>query len=207
MQEHQPTPGSSEPQPEPTVPSPDPIPEPTVQTPSEPEATPPTPGGGLNPKLIAAIAAAVIVVGGAAAGAYFLTRPKPQPAPVTVPVEETPSPEPTESLKPGQDVAPLKPIEGYQGVGEASRSVTPGRFVLTVSATLPDPPAGKFYEVYLVRKTPAGQFAAGKLTKEAEKWVFTLDQARDASAYAEVLISLEAKDDKQPEIRVLSGTF
>ena len=162
----------------------------------------------LNPRtLIVTAVTALVVLAGAVAAYAVLGMNKKPPAVAPPIVEETPTPSPSSSLNPTDHVAVLKAIEGYKGSGEATRSVKPGRFVLTVSVTLPDPGTGKFYEVYLVRSNPAGSFSAGKLTKQGSKWVMTLDQIRDASVYREVFVTLETKDDKQMETRVLTGSF
>ena len=162
----------------------------------------------MNPKVVALIVAAVIILGLAAAAWYFFLKPKPATPSAVIPVAtETPSPSPSSSLKPGDQVAVLKPESGQQGSGEASRSVTPSRFVMTVTAQLPNPPAGKSYQVWLVRKTPFAQFPAGNLAQSGGRWVMTLDQTRDASPYSEVVVTLEATLDTQMETRVLTGAF
>lgn len=162
----------------------------------------------MNPKLVALIVALVVVVAIAVAAWFLFLKPKPEPVATPLPVETVePTPSPSSSLSPGDQVAQLRAEPGYEGSGEASRSVSPGRFVLTVSATLPELPTGKSYQVWLVRKTPFAQFPAGNLSKSGDRWVMTLDQTRDASEYAEVVITQEATLDQQPETRILGGTF
>lgn len=149
----------------------------------------------------------VVIVGGAAFGGYvLLTRDAPAPAPVS-PIALTPSASPSPSAGPGERLVQLKPQGNVAGDGTAVRSLSSGRFVVKVNALLPDPPAGKFYEAYLERLTPAARFPIGKLTKDGNDWTVTLDQPRDASAYTTVFISLEAADDRQAEQRILTGSF
>jgi hypothetical protein len=143
-----------------------------------------------------------------AIAAYFLLLKKPEPQPSVIPVpSSTPTPSPSSSLNPTDQVAALKPEAGITGSGEASRSVSPGRFVVTVTAELPDPGQGKFYEVWLIRPTPEAEFSIGQLKKSGNRWVLTLDQTRDASAYTNVMVTSEAVDDKKPETKVLTGSF
>ncbi len=173
---------------------------------AEPPIPPPSGGRKINPKLLMALAVAVVLGLAAATAIYFLGQSSPTPTPVATPVRRTPSPSPS-GLKPGQQVAVLKAASGYQGSGEAARSAAPGRFVLTVTAQLPDTAGGGFYQVWLVRPSPFAQFPVGKLTKQGNRWVFTLDQTRDASDYRDVMVTLERTDDKTPETRVLTGSF
>lgn len=120
-----------------------------------------------------------------------------------------PSPSPTASLSPNQQVAVLEPLGEASGdvTGEAARSTAGGRFVLAVSAALPDPAADSFYEVFLIHPVSQTQFSAGKLVKVGDRWVMTLDQARDASDYRQVIVTSESKDDGTPEDTVLTGQF
>lgn len=174
--------------------------------PPPPPSTVGGPGSSLNPKLVIAIIVAVLVV--VAVAVYFLLLKKPSPAPVVIPQPKfTPTPSPSSGLSPTEQVATLKPETGKSGSGEASRSVVPGRFVLTVTAELPDPGQGKFYQVWLIRPTSAAQFAAGQLKQSGNRWVLTLDQTRDASAYSNVMVTLETVDDQKPETKILTGSF
>lgn len=163
----------------------------------------------MNPKVVGLIIAIVVLLGIAAAVWFFFLRPsEPEASSTPLPVETIDvTPSPTASLNPGDQVAVLRPEQGQSGGGEASRSVSPGRFVLTVAAELPDLEAGKSYQVWLVRREPFAQFPAGNLSKSGNRWVMTLDQTRDASEYAEVVVTLESTLDTQPETRVLVGTF
>lgn len=161
----------------------------------------------MNKNGILAFLGVVVIGGGAFAAYYFLTKDKPAPAPVEPISVVTPSASPSPSGAPGERIAQLKPVGNVSGDGTAVRSISNGRFVVKVSALLPEPPQGKFYEAYLERPQPPSQFSIGKLTKSGNDWVVTLDQARDASAYTNVYITLEASDDKQPEQRLLSGSF
>jgi hypothetical protein len=160
----------------------------------------------MNKNGILAFLGVIVIGGGAFTAYYFLTKDEPA-APVEPVAVTTPSASPSPSGAPGERIAQLKPIGNVSGDGTAVRSISSGRFVVKVSALLPEPPAGRFYEAYLERSTPPSQFSIGKLTKQGSDWVVTLDQARDASAYNQVFISLETADDKKPEQRLLTGSF
>lgn len=198
--------GAAGPDAQPTPdPGPPPAPEPTFDQGQG--------GGGLNVRLIVTLIVGVVVLAAAAVGAYAVlgtdggddgVEEEVVEGPVTV---GTPTPTATTALSPDQQVAVLAPQPGQEGSGEAARMVTPDRFVLAVSADLPEPAGDGFYEVYLTQPEPLSQFAAGRLYKVGERWVMTLDQARDASAYTQVSITLELQDDDKPEEAVLTGSF
>lgn len=149
----------------------------------------------------------VVAIGGVAFGAYLVAT-KDQPAPARVePIAATPSASPSPSAGPGERLAQLKPQGNVAGDGTAVRSLSGGRFVVKVSALLPEPPVGRFYEAYLQRANPTARFSIGKLKKDGNDWTVTLDQTRDASAYTNVIVTLESVDDKQPEQTILTGSF
>lgn len=180
--------------------------------PTPPPPPPPIGGPGLNPKLVIAIIAAVLIV--VAIAAYFLLLKKPTPQPVVIPAPKfTPSASPSSGLNPTEQVATLKPEAGKSGSGEASRSVLPGRFVLTVTAELPDPGQGKSYAVWLVRPEPLAQFSAGQLKQSGNRWILTLDQTRDASTYSTVTVTLQttgqdvSPPNQVPGTKILTGSF
>lgn len=152
----------------------------------------------------------LVVVGGVVAGVYAVGNRGKKVTPIaSAPPVATPTPSPTLSAKPGERIAQLKAIGNVSGDGTAVRSFTAGHFLVRIQVALPDPPSGKFYEAYLERKTPApvSQFSIGKLKQENGEWTLTLDQTRDASTYSSVFVSLEAADDKKPELKLLEGSF
>lgn len=157
----------------------------------------------------------VVLLAAAAVAAYALlglgNNTDPEAPEITPPpeTEASPSPSPSGLLTPGEQVAQLEPLGAAVGdvSGEAARSTADGRFVLAVSVDLPDPPAGSFYEVFLVHPVSESRFSAGKLYQVGDRWVMTLDQARDASEYSQVLVTQETRDDGEAEETILTGTF
>lgn len=148
---------------------------------------------------------AVVVLGGA--GYLVLASNANQPEPVSV----EPTPEvtatPTPSARPGLQTTDLKPSRDAVGEGTATRLVINGRFEHNLSATLPDPGQGKFYAGYLARQSPPAYFYTGKLQKEGDKYILNFQQSRIPTGYDQVIVSLEAADDKKIETRVLEGIF
>ncbi|MDP4000601.1 MAG: hypothetical protein Q8Q11_04240 [bacterium] len=198
-------------------PEPDHVTEPGQEPTAEPMPGGPgpdaAPGGGPNLKLIIGSIVGLVLLAGAAVAAYALVGlggNTPAEAPESVPIIETsPSPSASAGLEPDEQVTTLSPIKGSadEASGEAARSTVGGRFVLAVSVSLPDPSEGSFYEVFLGQPDSKTQFSAGKLYKVGDRWVMTLDQARDASIYSEVLVTSEKEDDGQPEESILTGEF
>ncbi|HEY8108465.1 MAG TPA: hypothetical protein VIF43_00395 [Patescibacteria group bacterium] len=202
------------------MPGPDQGPDPSgasgASTPPPPPPHPIDPepaGGGRNLKLIVMSVVGLVLLAAAAVAAYALVglggNTTPEAPEFTPPAEATPSPSASVGLDPGQQVATLKPDGDVDpdASGEAARSTAAGRFVLAVSAELPDPPAGTFYEAFLINPDTRSEFSAGRLLKIDDRWVMTLDQARDASAYSKVAVTQESKDDGTPEKTILSGEF
>lgn len=153
-----------------------------------------------------------MVAGGVAAGYAVLNQRSPEPAPTPELLETaspslSPSPETTVSTTGDEQQTELEAVGGYEGEGEATRSVEGGRFKASLSVKLPDPPPGKFYQAWLERKTPLATFPIGRLVKDGEDWRVEIDQTRDATAYSNVIVSLESTDDSQRETSVLEGSF
>lgn len=218
--------GDTTPDPQPSDPTPEapPAPEPSRPEPDVPAAfqdATPAPGtepidsanvattsparAGLHPKLIGGLIAAVLLASGVVAALVFWPKKAEAPPPPPRPVA-TASPSPTLSPNPGERSAVLRPVGGTSGEGVAVRTVG-NEFSVRVTAQLPEPRSGSFYEAYLARTEPAAQFSIGRLQKVGEDWVVTLTQARDASAYGTLFVSLESADDKKPEQKVLEGAF
>lgn len=161
----------------------------------------------MNSKLLLA-AGIVVVVGGTAAAYLYINRPDPAPAP-TVLATPTPSPTISPGFRPrgNAQTTQLKAVGGYSGEGEATRGTSGGRFSVSLTVQLPDPGPGKFYEAWLERKTPFATFSIGKLTKEGDAYALRFEQARDASAYDNLVVTLETADDKKRETSVLEASF
>jgi hypothetical protein len=147
---------------------------------------------------------ALLIVG---AGLFFTSRqsgsrvePPPPPPPLTniTSAEELPA----------LQMATLKAVGKIQGSGTATGVFANGQFLHTVTAQLPDPSKSKFYQGWLVKKTPQSEFLlTGRLVKEGNTYSLTYNQIDDASNYPGVIVTLEQKDDQKPETRVLEGSF
>ncbi|MFH2105313.1 MAG: rhodanese-like domain-containing protein [Parcubacteria group bacterium] len=77
-----------------------------------------------------------------------------------------------------------------------------------VTAALPDPETGKFYEGWLVDQEPTVKFfSTGQMFKTPEgDWRLEYIASQSYSEYDQVVITLETKDDGQPEKHVIEGT-
>jgi len=122
----------------------------------------------------------------------------PPPPPAITQTENSPTPQ----------MATLKPIGKSTDSGTATRVFVNDQFLLAVTAQLPDPPQGKFYQGWLVKKTPKSEFLlTGKMNKAGSNYSLTYTQTGDLSSYPGVVVTLEQKDDQKPETHVLEGSF
>lgn len=104
----------------------------------------------------------------------------------------------------------LKDVSGGSGSGMAQVFFEDGKFTHSVIALIPASPAGKFYEGWLVKKE-GGQvvnfFSTGKMTKEGGAYILSFEDTKNYPEHNDVVITLEVKDDKQPEVHILEGTL
>lgn len=102
----------------------------------------------------------------------------------------------------------LGAVEGTTGSGAAYLARTSNKLEHLVTATLPEPEAGKFYEGWLVKtgSNPPEFTSTGKMFKTPEgQWrlEYVTDEAFDG--YNSIVITVEQDDDGQPETHVLEG--
>jgi hypothetical protein len=103
--------------------------------------------------------------------------------------------------------AELKDVTGGVSGGIATRSYADGKFELTVLAELPEPGVQKWYEGWLVRNEPFSSLYAGKLSVAKGGFLLEFSDDMDWRDHAKVVVTLEKKDDRQPETHVLEGEF
>lgn len=171
-----------------------------------PPATPPviaSTGGGWNPDTALL---SDIVKGG------VLTVPIEDSSLRREPSMEATTEQATMSVKvsEGARTATLRPLEGRQGSGVATSAFTDGRFQHVVIASLPTPPEGLSYAVWLVRSAPFDFFQAGRLIQRADdaRWYALFTAADDRRDYTKVVISLESSEkNAAPGDAVLEGAL
>ncbi len=144
---------------------------------------------------------------------YFFTRYQGSEV-VPSPVEKTPVSEELEEgfetgmgieVPEGVEKTTLADVTGGAGTGMATRRFEDNLFEHTVMAALPEPGTGKFYEGWLVSD---GQFfSTGKLEEMKGGWYLEFSADKDYSDYNRVVVTLEEKDDSQPEKHLLEGSF
>ncbi len=128
-------------------------------------------------------------------------------------ITETPTPTATPTLVPGvmkavRKQGELKDVSGGQGSGMAQILYENGKFTHAVIALMPDPPAGKFYEGWLVQREGGkviNFFSTGKMTKEGGAYILNFKDTKDYPQHNTVIITLEEVDDKKPEKHILDG--
>lgn len=147
----------------------------------------------------------LIVLAVIAAVVYWVRRPK-EKLTITPPsVEE--KLEESFNLQIPDDVekAELSDVTGGNASGIATRKYEEGTFSHTVLADLADPPAGRFYEGWLVKGEKV--ISTGKFRVAKGGYLLEFKSGTDYSDYGKVVVTLEEKDDKTPETHVLEGTF
>lgn len=109
------------------------------------------------------------------------------------------------------DKAELRDVSGGDASGLATRKFESGKFTHAVLADLSDPAAGYFYEGWLVRGRQGDEnfayISTGRLTLAKGGYMLEFESSRDYSEYSEVVVTLEAVDDKKPEKHILEGSF
>lgn len=146
-------------------------------------------------------------------GYYFFTRY--QKGEVTsLPVEKIPVTQDLEKgfeagmgieVPEGIEKTTLTDVSGAAGTGMATRKFEKGVFEHTAMASLPEPGVGKYYEGWLVRD--GDFFSTGKMKEIKGGWYLELSVDKDYSDYNQVVVTLEEKDDSQPEKHILEGSF
>jgi hypothetical protein len=102
----------------------------------------------------------------------------------------------------------LMSVGDFSGSGLATKSFVDGMFNHTVSAFIPDPPKGKFYEGWLVKSNEF--ISTGKMTKGGDAYIINVTKKQDLTAYTQIVITVETDADgldNKPETHVLEGNF
>lgn len=133
----------------------------------------------------------------------------PTPSPISTPTIEEQEQE-IESrfrIEIPEDVekANLTDARGGSFSGLATRNFENGVFDLTVLADLPDPEANEFYQVWVRSNGDTRKLGTMSIAKGGYLLDITLRE--DLTAFDEIVVSLEAKNDSQIETTVLQGSF
>jgi hypothetical protein len=108
-------------------------------------------------------------------------------------------------LAPGVETTRLADVEGGAKTGMATRETKEGKFEHYLMASLPEPEGSRFYQGWLVKD---GEFLlTGKLEERKGGWVLGYADVSDRGEYSQVVVTLEEKDDGEPEKKVLEGNF
>lgn len=104
------------------------------------------------------------------------------------------------------DLVATSDFEGSSGT--ATREFDGTNFNHSIKATLPDPPAGKFYEGWLVNGD--NFFSTGPLTKIGDTWELNFTAQLNYPDHVMVVVTEETQAngyDNIPETHVLEGDF
>ncbi len=105
----------------------------------------------------------------------------------------------------------LRDVSGSGGSGIATRKWDGVRFEHTILADLPSLKDGEFYAGWLVRGQPTeagfSVRSTGRLRLVKGGWVLDYTTGQNLSDYNGVVVTRELKDDSQPELHMLEGSF
>ena len=148
----------------------------------------------------------LVVLAVIAAIIYLVRRPQEQLELQTTPsVEEQLEESFNLQLPDDVDKVELSDVSGGNSSGIATRKNESGVYTHTVLADLPDPEVGKFYEGWLVMADKV--VSTGKFMIAKGGYLLEYESSTDYTDYNMVVVTLEQKDDKTPEVHILEGTF
>lgn len=101
----------------------------------------------------------------------------------------------------------LKDVTRGTGRGVATRAYVDGKFEGTILAELPEPQLGEWYEGWWIREEPFSSIYAGRLRIAKGGFLLEFTQGVDLRDHPKVVVTLERRDDRKPEIHVLEGEF
>jgi hypothetical protein len=93
----------------------------------------------------------------------------------------------TEEADEDKQVVSLKPVDGLEAKGTASRTYSKGNFTLSVSAALPALEDGGYYEVFLVGLSQP----LGRLNKESGTYKLTYSVFNDLRIYNQIKVVVD----------------
>lgn len=100
----------------------------------------------------------------------------------------------------------LKDVSGGTSSGMAYNLRKNGKLLHTATGKLPDPPAGQFYEGWIVNKATSKLEDSGKLEKQKDgTYEVSKEFDQEFSGYDFIVITLEKVDDMKPEKHILEG--
>lgn len=163
----------------------------------------------------------VFLVGVIVIGAWLATRrmvtdqlQAPQPTPVPVAPGEAAAPEvdigtSQQAFEQARETATLSDVAGGSATGMATRSFDGETFLVTVAASVSAPPAGQYYEGWLVSEVEQPSYLSlGRLDPfAAGQYAGVYSVSRPLLAHDQVVVTLETMDDGRPETHVLEGNF
>lgn len=104
----------------------------------------------------------------------------------------------------------LKVVDG-EGLGAASRSFENNTFSQSVLADLPEPRAGEYYEVWVVKgkegDSDYSQVSLGRLVSEKGGYILDYQSSKDYSDHKKLVVTKEMKNDGNMETVVLEGGY
>lgn len=96
---------------------------------------------------------------------------------------------------------------GSGGTGVATREMEGEVFLHTILANLSEPGEGRFYEGWLIRESDNDRVYTGRLTANKGGWLLEYVGKKDLSDHSLVWVTIEGRDDRNPEEKVLEGKF
>ena len=105
----------------------------------------------------------------------------------------------------------LEDVQGETATGLATKDYADSEYKHSVLAALPDLESGTYYNGWLVRgeegEVDYSVVNSGKLRQSKGGYLLEYSSNKDLSDYTTVWVTLETKDDDNPETRVLESEF
>ena len=138
------------------------------------------------------------------AGPEPVQEARPTPGSAKIDIQEQ-----QKAVEQSRETITLTDVTGRSSSGTATRSFGGSNFLHTLSAQLPSPGAGQFYEGWLVSDDLEPQvISTGKLNAtQSGEYALVYTSGTNLFSHPQVIVTLETKDDGRPETHILEGSF
>jgi hypothetical protein len=113
------------------------------------------------------------------------------------------------AVEQSRETITLADVSGGSSSGTATRSFDGSNFLHTLSAQLPPPGSGLFYEGWLVSTDADPKvISSGRLgILQSGQYALVFNSSTNLFSNPQVVVTLESTDDGRPETHILEGSF
>jgi len=113
------------------------------------------------------------------------------------------------AVEQSRETITLADVSGGSSSGTATRSFDGSNFLHTLSAQLPPPDSGQFYEGWLVSTDVDPKvISSGRLSVlQSGQYALVFNSSTNLFSNPQVVVTLESTDDGRPETHILEGSF